>query len=61
MFEDAMTKLAKTRATSGIKPLGTHNNVLADVYELKIKGYDDRILSYDGTYRFDTFDSTGLH
>ena len=61
LFEEAMTKLAKTKATAGIKHLGCNNNTMTDVYELKIKGHDDRLLSYDGTYRFDTFDPVGLH
>ena len=60
-FEDAMTTFAATRGSAGIKSLGTNNNTYRGVYELKILGHDDRLISYNGAYYFDEFDSKGLH
>ena len=60
-FEDAMTKFATTKASSGIKKLGRNNDSLSNVYELKIIGYKDRLIAYDGTYTFDEFSPVGRH
>ncbi len=60
-FEDAMSKFATTKASSGIKKLGRNNDSLSNVYELKIIGYKDRLISYDGTYVFDEFSPVGRH
>lgn len=60
-FEDALSKFALSKNSSGIKRLDKENNALKDIIELKIMGYPDRLFSYNGTYYFDTFSNTGLH
>ncbi|MBR6127268.1 hypothetical protein IKQ21_06240 [bacterium] len=60
-FENAMTIFASKKSSAGIKNLGRNNNSLTDIIELKILGYDDRLVSYDGTYYFNEFTPVGRH
>ena len=60
-FEEAMTKFADDKNSSGIKDLSVVNTKKAGEYELKIKGHDDRLYSYNNTYYFEEFSPIGLH
>lgn len=60
-FENALSQFAQNKNSAGIKLLGRNNNSMKNVIELKILGYSDRLLSFDGTYYFDTFSNTGFH
>ena len=60
-FENAMTVFAVNKASAGIKKLGKNNNSLSNVMEIKILGYDDRLICYDGSYRFNKFTPIGIH
>ena len=59
-FEDALSKFATSKQSSGIKHIGRNNKSLKDVYELKIIGYPDRVFAYDGYY-FNDYSAVGTH
>lgn len=56
-FEDAMTHFAPDSGGSGIKKVRGQKDTL----ELKIKGHDDRLFAYNGTFYFNKFSNIGLH
>lgn len=60
-FEDALSSLATTTGTSGIKMTSKNNKTIEYKMELKIKGHDDRLFSSNNDYRFDIFSDRGMH
>lgn len=60
-FEDALSSLATTTGTSGIKMTSKNNKTIEYKMELKIKGHDDRLFSSNNDYKFDIFSDRGMH
>ncbi len=60
-FEEALKQFAPAKGMSGIKNLGRNNKNFKDIYELKIKLSDDRILCRNGDYYFNEFKKKGFH
>lgn len=60
-FEEAMQHKAPETGSSGVKYIGKNNKKRKGIHELKIKGNDDRLISYDYSYYFDEYSPTGLH
>lgn len=60
-FEDALSSVANTAGSSGIKQTGRNNQALAHKMELKLAGENDRLFSSNNDFRFDIFSEKGLH
>jgi hypothetical protein len=60
-FESASQNFAGDVGSSGIKRMGGNNQALAYKYEIKIKGYPDRLFSSKNDYKFDVYSEKGLH
>ncbi len=60
-FENALSKLAGARGSSGVKQTGRNNESQEYKMELKISGHDDRLFSSKNNFRFDIFSERGMH
>lgn len=60
-FESASQNFAGDVGSSGVKRMGGSNQALAYKYEIKIKGYPDRLFSSQNDYKFDVYSEKGLH
>lgn len=60
-FEEALSSVANTTGSSGIKQTGRNNNALAYKMELKLAGQNNRLFSSKNDFRFDIFSEKGLH
>ena len=60
-FEEALSKVAASSDSAGIKQTGTNNQQLQYKMELKVNAYRDRLFSSNNDYRFDVYSEKGLH
>ena len=60
-FENALTLVANTAGSSGIKQTAGNNQALEHKMEVKLSGHDDRLFSSKNDFRFDIFSERGLH
>lgn len=60
-FEIASQIFVGDVGSSGVKRIGGNNQSLQYKYEVKIKGYPDRLFSSKNDYRFDVYSEKGLH
>ena len=60
-FEEALSKVAASSDSAGIKQTGTNNHQLQYKMELKVNAYRDRLFSSNNDYRFDVYSEKGLH
>ena len=60
-FEVASQIFVGDVGSSGVKRIGGNNQSLQYKYEVKIKGYPDRLFSSKNDYRFDVYSEKGLH
>ena len=60
-FEIASQIFVGDVGSSGVKRIGGNNQALLYKYEIKIKGYPDRLFSSKNDYRFDVYSEKGLH
>ena len=60
-FENALSRLAGARGSSGVKQTGRNNESQEYKMELKISGHDDRLFSSGNNFYFDIFSEHGLH
>jgi len=60
-FETASQTFVGDVGSSGVKRMGGNNQALQYKYEVKIKGYPDRLFSSKNDYRFDVYSEKGLH
>ena len=60
-FEEALSKVAASSDSAGIKQTGTNNQQLKYKMELKVNAYRDRLFSSNNDYNFDVYSEKGLH
>lgn len=60
-FEEALSKVAASSDSAGIKQTGTNNQQLQYKMELKVNAYRDRLFSSNNDYNFDVYSEKGLH